>query len=141
MRFSSRAQKKIVAIKRHASVASTINETGSPVVMVYPSDDASDVGALHRAFDANGDGGSHPSHAPHEKRYAAAAELDGRVGTSVQHDRLADFEIHDAVQGKALLVEDRVDLDAGGPELGREMAFPDGVAAELLAHELLQKQL
>ena len=43
--------------------------------------------------------------------------------------------------GMRLFVEDRVDLDAGGPQFGGQMAFPDGVAAELLAHELLQQQL
>ena len=40
-----------------------------------------------------------------------------------------------------LFVEDGVDLDLGGPELGGQVAFPDVVAAELLAHELLQQHL
>ncbi len=45
------------------------------------------------------------------------------------------------LSGMRLFVQDGVDLDLGGPELGGQVAFPDVVAAELLAHELLQQHL
>ena len=62
-------------------------------------------------------------------------------GRGVQHHGLADFQIHDLVQRHHLFVENGVDIDLGGPQFGRQMAFPDGIAAEFLAHELLQQQL
>ena len=47
---------------------------------------------------------------------------------------VADAQFHDVFERHDLFVQYRVQLDIGYPELTGQMAFPDRVAAEFLAH-------
>ena len=75
------------------------------------------------------------------RRDPCLAVLDLRIRRGVEHDRGADLHRHDRLQRHHLLIEHRLDLDVGQPQLACQMALPDRIASELLAHEHLQQQL
>ena len=64
-----------------------------------------------------------------------------RVGLELEHQRVADLELHHLPQRQPRLVQHGIDRDLGLADFGGEMAFPDRVAAELLAHEHLQQHV
>ena len=97
------------------------------------------VRLAQRLGDAHRDAVADPAHAAFAQRHVAAAHRDHRVRLELEHQRVADLEIHHPAQRQLGLVEHRIDGDLGLPDLGGEMAFPDRIAAELLAHEHLEQ--
>ena len=74
-------------------------------------------------------------------RHLATAQDDLWIGGRVQRQRAADLEAEDVAEADRLLLEHRLELDPGEPDLARQMVLPDRIAAELLAHEHLQQQV
>src|SRR5690606_6937845 len=71
----------------------------------------------------------------------AAAQFDEAVRLHVEHQRVADIEIENALQRHQAYIQHGLDLDLGAPDIGRKMPFPGRVAAELLAHEALKQDV
>ena len=92
-----------------------------------------------RLGDAHGDTIADAPHAAFGQRDVAATDRDHRFGLNLKHERVADIETHHATQRQTRLVEHGIDADPRLADFGREMAFPDLVAAELFAHEHLQQ--
>jgi hypothetical protein len=95
---------------------------------------------LQGIFDAHGDLMTDTAHLPAYQGHAAAAHLDDRVRTGIEQQGLPHLEIHHVVERHRQFVEHRLDVELRAPQFGRQMAFPNRVAAELFAHEHLQQQ-
>src|SRR3546814_6810282 len=76
-----------------------------------------------------------PAHAPAEHRHVAAAQLDPGIGRGVQLELAALDPLQHLAERHLDLVQHGIYGDIGLPQLGGQVAFPDRVAAELLAHE------
>ena len=79
--------------------------------------------------------------APVRHRHLPAAQQHLGIDPCAQPQRAADLEPQDVAQAHGLLLEHRLQLDAGHPDLVGEVVLPDRVPPELLTHEHLQEQV
>src|SRR5476649_1440111 len=80
-----------------------------------------------------------PAHAAFAQDDVAAADLHKRIRLHLKHQRIADLELHHSPERKLRLVKHRIDGDLRLSDFRCEMAFPDRITAEFLAHEHLQQ--
>ena len=78
--------------------------------------------------------------AARHRHLAAAQNTSGSV-PALSGSVLPTSSAQDVAQADRLLLEHCAQLDSGHPDLARQMVLPDRIAAELLAHEHLQKQV